>query len=152
MGCVRNGFNDGVSADTIIPFEYDEGGYCRFTAAAATSTGLGLLLANGTGTTDLEYTLVIGNSAAATLPVVATRVKFSGYRAAYGFEMYYRSVATSENNAMVTTCYHPSNAPTLYGTLHLEAPMLSGYKVVVSAGSYSTVRQINLAGFLDHHL
>lgn len=152
MGVIRNGYNDGVSTNIIVPFVYDESGYLRFTKGTA-SEGAGVTVASASSSTsDLSYTLVIGNAAAATVPIVATRIIFSGYRSQYGAELHYRSVSTSENQTIVTGCYHPIDASTLVVLVRMEVPVIDGYKVVVVTGSSSTNQRITILGFLDRYI
>lgn len=152
MGIIRNGYNDGTNTNIIVPFIYDEGGYLRFTQGTVDNQAYGVVLASATGTTvNLEYDLVIGNAAAATVPPVATRAVFTGNRQSHGFEFHYREIASLENHALTSGCYHVSELPTLIPILHLEVPILSGYRVVVVMGNVATDKKICLAGLLDHY-
>lgn len=152
MGCIRNGYNDGTNTNVIVPFIRDEAGYVRFTNATTSGEGPGVTLASTTSASNLEYTIVIGNAAAATLPVVATRVTFGGHRAAYGFEMHYRDTSTDENHAIASACHHTEAISTMGANVFMEVPLLSSYKVVIVVGAVSQNQRIVCAGFLDHYV
>lgn len=151
MGVIRNGYNDGTNTNIIMRFRYDESGYLRFTNATG-SEGMGMTLASGTASTNLEYTLDVTNNDADSIPVVATRAIFSGHRESHGMEFHYRSVATDENHMISTSCYHVSSLSSLVSIVRMEVPVISGYKLVVVIGNTSTDRRITLVGFLDHML
>lgn len=148
MGVVRNGYNDGTNTNIIMRFNYDENGYLRFTNATG-SQGMGMTLASGTASTNLEYTLDLTNNDADSIPVVATRAIFSGHRSSHGMEFHYRNISTDENHMIVTSCYHVSSLSSLSAIVRMEVPVLDGYKLVVVIGNASTNRRITLVGFLD---
>ncbi len=149
VGVIRNGYNDGEAADNIIlPFVYGENGYCRFTTVSDTGEGAGVTMAEAKTVSNLEYTLYYANDVGASIPIVATRATFFGYREANGTEFHYRS-STGENNIIVTGCYHTSLLSTLEACLQMEVPLIEGYKLVVTNGSVETWCRITLAGFQD---
>jgi hypothetical protein len=151
IGCFRYGYNDGESLDSVVvPFVYDENGYCRFTQTTDDGEGLGVTLAENTTTANLEYTLTFDNDSGANIPPVATRATFHGYREINGTEFHYRSTLTDENSMIVTGCYHTSLLSTMYACLQMEVPVIDGYKLVVTNGSVETDCRITLAGFQDH--
>ncbi len=150
VGVVRNGYNDGTNTNIIMPFKYDENGYMRFTQSISSDQGLGMTLASGTGTTNLEYTIDMTNNDADSIPPVATRCIFSGYRSSHGMEFHYRNVSTSENHFITTAGYHVSSLSSLTAQVRMEVPLLDGYKLVVVIGNASTNRRITLCGLLDH--
>ena len=152
VGCIRNGYNDGTNTNVIVPFIMDEGGYVRFTNATVAGEGLGVTMASTTSSTNLEYTIVIANNAAATLPGVATRVIFGGHRGAYGFEMHYRNVDTDENNMIRSGCHHTDGISSMTANLYMEVPLLEDYKIVIVVGDSSQNQRIVVAGFLDHYV
>lgn len=152
MGVIRNGYNDGTNTNVVVKFAYDGYGFIRFTEGTVDMEGMGVVMASTTGASNLEYTIVIGNAAAATLPEVATQVMFSGHREAHGFEMHYRAVATDENHMIATGCYHVASAATLTPCVHMRVPLLDGYKVVIVIGATSTDQRITVAGLLDHYV
>ncbi len=152
MGVVRNGYNDGTNGGVIVQFVYDAAGFIRFTHTTVDSEGVGVTMASTTGTTNLEYEIVIGNSAAATIPGVASRVRFGGHRESHGMELHYRNVSTDENHMITGGCYHTGSLSTLTPSVYFDVPLLSGYKLVVVVGNVSTDQRIVVAGFLDHFL
>lgn len=152
MGCIRNGYNDGTNTNVIVKFVQDSGGMMRFTEGTVTNEGIGVTLASTTSASNLEYTIVIGNAAAATCPVVATRCIFSGHRESHGFEFHYRAVATDENHMIATGCYHQASLSTLVAAVHMEVPLLEDYKLVIVIGDTSTDQRITLVGFMDHYV
>lgn len=150
MGSVRNGYNDAETQDNIIiPFVYDENGYCRYTEASDTGEGPGITLNESRTTANLEYTLTFEDTADASIPGTASRAVFHGYREAKGTEFHYRSTLTGENNMMVTGCYHVSSISTLHACIQMEVPVVNGYKLVVTNGNVMTDCRITLAGFQD---
>jgi hypothetical protein len=152
MGVIRNGYNDGTNTNIIVPFIYDEQGYLRFTQGTVDNEGPGVTLAVDAGSTsNLSYDLVIGNAAAATIPAVATRVIFTGFREAYGFELHYREIASLENLMIAGGCYHVSELGTLVPCVWMEVPLITGYRLVVVMGNVSTKKRITIAGLLDHY-
>ena len=120
----------------------------RFTNATG-SQGIGMTLASGTGTTNLEYTIDIANNDADSIPPTATRVIFSGHRNSHGMELHYRNISTDENHMITSSCYHVSSLSSLSAMPRMEVPLLSGYKLVVVIGNASTNRRITLCGLLD---
>lgn len=154
MGMIRNGYNDGTNTNIIVPFVYDEGGYIRFTKGTA-SEGMGVTMASASASTsDLSYDLVFSNAAAATIPSNCSRAIFSGYRSKNGFEFYYRSTVTLENNQCVTACHHnAATLTTLVGVAHMEVPLITNYRLVVAnADATSSNLRITLVGLLDHNV
>ncbi len=151
MGVIRNGYNDGTNTNVIVKFKYDECGYLRFTEGTVNEEGLGVTMASTTSATSLEYSIVIGNAAAATIPPVATRCTFGGHRSNNGFEFHYRDIATDENHMIASGCYHKTSL-TLSAVVYMEVPLLSSYKLVVVIGDTSTDQRIVLAGLLDHYV
>jgi hypothetical protein len=151
MGVIRNGYNDGTNTNVIVPFDADESGFTTFRDTTVTNEGKGVTLASSSDTADLEYTLVIGNSAAATIPPVASRVIFGGHRQQDGFELHYRAVATDENHAITGGCYHNGTISGLSPAVYMEVPLIDDYKVVIVGGATSTDKRITLAGFQDHY-
>lgn len=149
VGVVRNGYNDGTNTNIIVQFKYDENGYMRFIQSTGNEGG-GMTLASGTGTTNLEYTIDMTNNDADSIPPVATRCIFSGYRSSHGMEFHYRNVSTDENHFITTSCYHVSSLSALTAQVRMEVPLLDGYKLVVVIGNASTNRRITLCGLLDH--
>jgi len=152
MGVIRNGYNDGVNTNIIVPFVYDECGYLRFTQGTSAGQPAGVTMATATDTSNLSYDLVIGNAAAATIPPVATRVIFGGHRESHGFELHYREIASLENHFITSGCYHVTELSTLAPVVYMEVPLLSGYRVVVVIGNVSTTKRITVFGLLDHYL
>lgn len=152
VGVVRNGYNDAEGADnTILPFVYDENGYCRFTRTTDTNEGLGMTMAELQSTTSNMYCQVYaGNDYAFSVPGVATRLTVEGYRSTNGTEFQYRSSLTNEINAMVTGCYHVSGLTGLEVCCQMEVPVIADYYLWVINGSASTNARITLAGFQDH--
>jgi len=151
MGCIRNGYNDGTNTNIIVPFVMDESGYVRFYSTTISEEGQGVTMASQTAITDLSYTIVIGNAAAATCPDVASRIIFGGHRSANGVEMHYREIATDENHMITGGCYRLTDA-TLIPTIVFEVPLSASYKIVLVTGSASTDHRIVISGFLDHYL
>lgn len=151
MGCIRNGYNDGTNTNIIVPFIMDEGGFVKFYGATVSSEGQGVTMASQTATTNLEYTIVIGNAAAATCPDVALRVTFGGYRSINGMEMHYREISTSENHIITSGCFRAADA-TLITNSYFEVPVSSNYKIVLVTGTDSSDHRIVLSGFLDHYV
>ncbi len=151
MGCIRNGYNDGTNTNVIVKFVMDGTGFVRFTEGTVNAEGIGLTLASTTSATNLEYEIVIGNSAAATCPAVATRCIFSGHRENNGFEFHYRAIATDENHMIASGCYHAVSL-TIAACVQFEVPLLDDYKLVVVIGDTSTDQRITLVGFMDHYV
>lgn len=149
VGLVRNGFNDGTNTNILCRFKYDENGYFRFTNATG-SEGMGMTLASGNASTNLEYTLDVTNNDADSIPPVATRVIFSGHRESHGMEFHYRNISTDENHFITTSGYHVSSLSSLSTIVRMEVPLLDGYKLVVVIGNAVTDRRITLVGLLDH--
>lgn len=152
MGLIRNGWNIVASTNIIVPFIYDEAGYMRFTQTLTTNEPIGVQLAQNNTTSNLEYDLAFGNAAVNTIPPVATRVIFGGYRESHGFELHYRAIASLENHTIITGCYHVESLSTLKPVIYMEVPALSGYRVVVVMGNVQTQKRITLAGLVDHYL
>lgn len=152
MGLIRNGWNIAGSDNIIVPFVMDEAGYTRFTQTLTTNEPVGVLLATAAATTvNLEHDLVFGNAADNTIPPVATRVIFGGYRESHGFEFHYRSIASLENHTIITGCYHVESLTTLKPVVYMEVPALSNYRLVVVMGNVATDKRITLAGLVDHY-
>lgn len=152
MGVIRNGYNDGSFTNIIVKFQYDENGYCFFTNGTVTNAGRGVTMTSSTADVNLEWTVDNTNNDADSIPQTATRCVMSGYRSEYGFEFHYREVASSENHAVNTSCYHPASTPSLTATAILDVPVLTGYKFVVVIGNTTTNNRIMLTGFMDHYL
>lgn len=152
MGCIRNGYNDGTNTNVIVPFVMDAHGFTRFTQGTVDEEGMGVTMASTTGATNLEYEIVIGNSAAATLPDVATRVVWGGHRSSLGFEFHYRDIATDENHMVISGCMHQAGKTTLTPALQMETPLLEEYKLVINIGDTSTDQRITVVGFFDHYV
>jgi hypothetical protein len=151
MGVIRNGYNDGTNTNIIVKFVQGSDGFFRFTEGTVNAEGIGMTLASTTGATNLEYEIVIGNSAAATIPPVATRCVFSGHRENNGFEFHYRAIATDENHMIASGCYHKVSL-TMSACMQMEVPLLDDYKLVIVIGDTSTDQRITLVGFLDHYV
>lgn len=151
MGVVRNGYNDGTNTNVIVPFDADESGFVMFRDTTVDSEGKGVTLASSSDINDLEYSINIGNAAAATIPGVASRIVLGGHRQQDGFELHYRATATSENHAITGGCYHNGTIAALSPCVYLEVPLLDGYKAVIVGGATSTDKRIVLAGFQDHY-
>jgi hypothetical protein len=122
-----------------------------FKYTTVSEEGRGLTLASTTSTTNLEYEIVIGNSAAATIPGVASRCIFGGHREADGFELHYRNIDTDENHAITGGCHHNGTLSTLAPCVYIEVPLLEDYKLVCVIGNVETDQRIVLAGFMDHY-
>ncbi len=152
MGVIRNGYNDGTNTNVIVPFDYDESGFIMFRDTTVSSEGKGVTLASSSDTNDLEYSIVIGNSAAATIPGVASRIVLGGHRQQDGFELHYRATATDENHAITGGCYHNGTIAALSPCVYMEVPLLDDYKAVIVGGTTSTDKRIVLAGFQDHYV
>lgn len=158
LGVVRNGYNDGVNTNILVPFVYDESGFLRFTQATA-ATGLGVTLASASGTTtDLSHDIIIGNAAANTIPITATQILIGGYRGlittyANGFIFSYRSIASGEDLMVITGCHY--DGFTEGGPLALiftEVPVISNYRIYIDVGAGASDKYITLLGVLDHYL
>ncbi len=152
MGCIRNGYNDGTNTNIIVPFVMDDNGFVRFTQGTVDLEGMGITMASTTGATNLEYEIVIGNAAAATVPEVATRIVFGGHRENLGHEMHYRDIATDENHMIVSSCIHQPAYTTLTPALQFEVPLIEDYKIVINIGDTSTDQRITVVGFMDHYV
>lgn len=152
MGCIRNGYNDGTNTNIVVPFMMDSSGFTTFTQGTVNEEGMGITMASTTGASNLEYTIVIGNAADATVPDVATRVLWGGHRENLGHEMHYRDIATDENHMIVSSCIHQAGYTTLTPALHFEVPLLEDYKIVINIGSTSTDQRITVVGFMDHYV
>ena len=151
MGVIRNGYNDGTNTNVIVPFDVDESGFLMFRDTTVSSEGKGVTLASSSDTSDLEYAINIGNSAASTIPGVASRIVIGGHRQQDGFELHYRADSTSENHAITGGCYHNGTIANLSPSVYMEVPLLEDYTVVVVGGTASTDKRIVLAGFQDHY-
>lgn len=152
MGLIRNGWNIVASDNIIVPFINDENGYMRFTQTLTTNEPIGVQLASDNDTDNLEYDLTFGNAADNTIPAVATRVIFGGWRESHGFELHYRAIASLENHMIVTGTHHIESLSTLSPVVYMEVPALTGYRVVVVIGNVQTNKRITLAGLVDHYV
>lgn len=152
MGVIRNGYNDGTNTNVIVQFVYDEGGFLRFTHTTLSNEGVGVTLASTSSNVNLEYIVVIGNAADATIPPIASRILAGGHRASHGMEFHYRAIATDENHAITGGCYHTGTLTLLVPSVYLEVPLLSSYKFVCVIGNVITAQRIVLAGLQDHYL
>ena len=151
LGLIRNGYNDGSYPNIIVAFQYDEFGLLRFTSTTESGKGNGLLLASANSSSaDLTYTLTFGTGAS-DIPVTCTRGIFTGYRSSYQFFMNYTVVATSEVHARMTSLEY-SGTSTGGHVLHMEVPLINGYKTVLVIGSNLTNQRIMLAGVIDHYV
>lgn len=152
IGCIRNGYNDGETDDDIIlPFAYDDSGFCRFYTASDTNEGAGPTMTEALTTANLEYEMTSATGTSASIPQTATRILFSGHREANGFEFHFRSIANDQNYMIATGCYHITGLSTLQACVHLEVPVLENYKLVVTNGNVETYCRITIAGFMDHY-
>lgn len=149
LGVIRNGYNDGVTTNSILPFSYDGYGNLRFTTTTETGQGQGLRLASSSSSSDLEYTLTFGVGAS-DLPVVATRGVFTGFRSADAFPMNYMNIASGDIYAQ-TTCLADSDTTNVIAAIHLDVPFIDGFKVRVVVGASSTTNKIRLASLVDHY-
>jgi hypothetical protein len=151
LGLIRNGYNDGVNTNVIVPFVYDGYGTLRFTTTTESELGLGVRLTSSASSADLVYTLTFGVGAS-DLPVVATRGVFTGYRSTDGFQLDYVNVASGEIQAAMTCCEDTDAAAAERALVHLAVPFINGYKVVVRVGFNSTTNRIHLAELVDHYV
>lgn len=152
LGIIRNGYNDGVSTNVVVPFVYDGYGNLRFTTTTETGKGYGIRFLSASSSSNQTYTLTFGTGAT-DLPVVATRGTFVGYRPDC-FTLDYVSVASGEIQAQGTCCEsHDSDAsspPT--AAILLEVPFINGYKIILRVGSGVKENKIYLSGLVDHYV
>jgi hypothetical protein len=157
MGLIRNGYNDGVNTDIIIPFQYDGYGQLWFTTTSETGKGQGLRLATATGSSaDLTYTIAFGNGQA-QIPATCTRAVFVAYRSGYSGKMAYESGVTGEYN-LIQSAYDDEGETSDHNTssneycMNMEVPLVSGHIVRIEVGTDSTNQRIMLASVVDHYV
>lgn len=150
MGLIRNGYNDGVNTNIIVPFQYDEYGMLWFRTTTETGKGNGVRLATATGSSsDLTYTIAFGVGAA-QIPAICTRAVFTGYRSSSSFTLDYESNVTGETN--LTQCNCDNSDANTESCVNLEVPLISGYILAVRVGTDSTNNRIMLAAVVDHYV
>lgn len=152
LGVIRNGYNDGVSTNIIVPFTYDSyGGFC-FTTAAEDGLGYGLTLATATANSaDLTWDVAFGTTNA-VLPVTCGRGVITGYRSKDGFQVDYVNIASGEIQAQGTCCADTDTTTTVVAAVFLEVPFVTGYRVVVRVGTNASNNRIKLVSMVDHYV
>ncbi len=152
MGLIRNGYNDGVNTNVIIPFTYDGYGLLQFTTTTETGKGQGLRLATATASSlDLTYTLTFGVGAS-DMPVIATRVTFTCFRSADAFIADYVNISSGEILAQATSCADTDTTSSTIAAVYMDVPLINGYNVVVRVGTAATDNRIRLASLVDHYV
>lgn len=152
LGVIRNGYNDGVSTNVIVPFVYDGYGGFHFTTAAESGLGYGLTLASSTANSaDLTYDIAFGTTNA-VIPVTCGRGVLTGYRSKDGFQVDYVNIASGEIQAQGTCCADTDTTTTVVAAVFLEVPFISGYRVTVRVGTNASNNRIKLVSMVDHYV